>query len=165
MDKLYAPWRSAYIKKESNDQPSCPFCDAAVSSNDAAHFVLARYDGVLVMMNKFPYNTGHLLVIPAAHIADLGEATAVVRGQLMEAANDWIQILQKQLNCQGFNVGFNLGAVSGGSIPGHVHMHIVPRWQGDTNFLATIGNVKLISSDINEVYKKIIETRSGRTTD
>lgn len=158
MDRLYAPWRSSYVKKESDGAPSCPFCDAAASSDDAAHLVLARYNGALVMMNKFPYNTGHLLVIPSVHIADLSETTAAVRGQLMEAANDWIQILQKQFKCQGFNVGFNLGTVSGGSIPGHVHMHIVPRWQGDTNFLATIGNVKLVSSDINEVYRKIKDT-------
>ena len=157
MDRLYAPWRSTYVKKETTTDNQCPFCVVAVSSDDAAVLVVARYAGFFVMMNKFPYNTGHLLVIPVAHVAGLEQLTSVIRSGMMDAVVEWSDILKKRLGCQGFNVGFNLGVVSGGSIPGHLHMHIVPRWQGDTNFLTTIGDVKLISSDLNDIYKRLID--------
>ncbi|MDQ5890334.1 MAG: adenylyltransferase [Candidatus Dependentiae bacterium] len=157
MERLYAPWRSLYVKKDK-ESDECPFCVAAASSDDAAHLVLSRAGGVLTMLNRFPYNTGHLLIIPPSHVADLEVIPSEVRAGMMEAAATWSTVLKKQFNCHGFNIGFNLGAVAGGSIPGHIHMHVVPRWQGDTNFLATIGETKLISSDLADIYKQLLAT-------
>ncbi len=156
MDILYAPWRSLYVKKDATGDAACPFCVAAESADDQAHLVLDRGDGWLVLMNAFPYNSGHLLIIPAAHAADISTVGPQVRAAMMEASVTWTARLQAVLKCHGFNIGFNLGTVSGGSIPGHLHMHIVPRWQGDTNFLATIGQVKLISSDITQIYQALL---------
>ena len=152
MKRLYAPWRSSYVKTKDT---SCPFCAAVTTRDDAQSFVLARFDGVLVMLNRYPYNAGHLLVIPHAHEADLSALTQEVRSQIMEATNRCIQVLQEKLGCKGVNVGFNFGECSGGSIPDHLHMHILPRWQGDTNFLATIGTTKLVSFDLEEMYEKL----------
>ncbi len=156
MDRLYAPWRSSYIKKDKNSDDQCPFCVAAASDKDALHHVLERDGGLVVMLNRFPYNSGHLLIVPRAHVSDLELVAPMVRASMMEATAKWCAIVKKAFKCHGFNIGFNVGEVSGGSIPGHLHLHIVPRWQGDTNFLVTIGETKLISSDLNEIYRQLL---------
>lgn len=152
MKRLYAPWRSSYFK---SDDTGCPFCNAVTTNDDVGALVLARFDSVLVMLNRYPYNAGHLLVIPHAHEAGLSALSPAVRGEIMEATNRCIQVLTEKLECKGVNVGFNFGECSGGSIPDHLHMHILPRWQGDTNFLATIGQTKLVSFDLEEMYEKL----------
>jgi ATP adenylyltransferase len=154
MNRLYAPWRSEYITEEKTTE--CPFCLAARSSDDQAHYVLSRNHAVVVLLNKYPYNAGHVLIVPVAHCATLEGLTSQVRGAIMEAATVWSGILQKALSCQGLNIGFNLGIVSGGSIPDHIHMHVLPRWAGDTNFLATLSDTKLISFNLQDVYRRLL---------
>jgi ATP adenylyltransferase len=154
MNRLYAPWRSSYIVEKKSSQ--CPFCVAAVSTDDKAQYVLWRDQDVLVLLNKYPYNAGHLLVIPTMHCGTLEGLTSVVRAALIEAATVWSGIVQRVLGCQGFNIGFNLGTISGGSIPEHIHLHVLPRWAGDTNFLATLGETKLISFNLDEVYQRLL---------
>jgi len=156
MERLYAPWRSKYVKKDKTNGEPCPFCVGAASGDAAAHYVLSCENGVLVMLNRYPYNTGHLLIIPVDHVSDLAFIAPAVRARMMEGAVHWSAILKKLFNCQGFNIGFNVGEVAGGSIPDHLHMHVVPRWQGDTNFLATVGETKLISSDIADIYSQLM---------
>lgn len=156
MDRLYAPWRSSYIKKDKSSDDQCPFCEAAASNDDAKHHVLERDGSLLVLLNRFPYNSGHLLIVPTAHVSDLELVARTVRAGMMEATAKWCAIVKKAFKCHGFNIGFNVGEVSGGSIPGHLHLHVVPRWQGDTNFLVTIGETKLISSDLNEIYQQLL---------
>ena len=163
MNTLYAPWRSSYIKKEKvgkKEKEECPFCVAALSTQDAAHFVLSRNADVLVLLNKYPYNAGHLLIIPLVHCATLEGLSPKVRASMMEAATLWSEILKKELVCQGLNIGINLGVVSRGSIPDHLHMHVLPRWQGDTNFLATLADVKLISADLQTMYYMLVSKLS-----
>jgi len=156
MDRLYAPWREAYVGKEKSGKGECPFCLAAASSDDASHHVLDRGGDFLVMLNRFPYNSGHLLIVPTDHIAELEAASSEVRAGMMEAVAKWSALIKRALGCHGFNIGFNIGEVSGGSIPGHLHMHVVPRWRGDTNFLTTIGQTKLISCSLDGIYRQLL---------
>lgn len=152
MKRLYAPWRAAYVKKNKEHKPACPFCSASQQREDEANLVLFRNEHIIVMLNKYPYNTGHLLIIPHEHKAELAEVSCDVRAALIEAASEWTEILRAHLKCQGFNIGFNLGTVSGGSIPEHLHMHVLPRWQGDTNFLTTLAETKLVSFSPDDLY-------------
>ncbi|MEI7580420.1 MAG: HIT domain-containing protein [bacterium] len=153
MDRLYAPWRSSYITEEKTTE--CPFCVAVASVQDESHFVLSRTQDVLVLLNKYPYNAGHLLVVPTVHCGALDGLTPAIRSAMMEAATEWSGMLQQALSCHGFNIGFNLGTVSGGSIPDHIHLHVLPRWSGDTNFLATLGDTKLVSFNLQDVYSRL----------
>ena len=161
MKRLYAPWRSSYIKSKNNQ---CPFCIAAVTDDDLSSFVCARYEQVAVILNRYPYNTGHMLIIPYQHESELSCLMPAVRAEMMEAVNDSITVLKKVLQCHGINVGFNFGESSGGSIPDHLHMHVVPRWSGDTNFLVTVGNTKLISCDLHQIYQQIKDGFEGLLT-
>lgn len=156
MDRLFASGRAAYVgKKREGD--ACPFCIAAASVHDASVYIVERTPDILVLLNRYPYNAGHLLVVPVAHVADFASLTPLVRAAIMEAVVCWTSRVQLALGCHGFNIGCNVGVVSGGSIPDHVHMHIVPRWQGDTNFLVTIGETKLVSRGLDEVFEKLMK--------
>lgn len=161
MKRLYTPWRSSYasnvqnFKDPSASSDECVFCSISRSNNDEKNHVLARYDHSYVVMNKFPYNAGHLLIIPFNHISSLEELPFQARVEIMELTTISIKALQDIVNAQGVNVGINLGRAAGAGIPSHLHVHALPRWQGDTNFLPALANVKTISFDINEIYHKL----------
>ena len=163
MDRLYAPWRSAYageVKKskgEAVDADECVFCDQLVQDTDAEHFILRRFSHVCVMLNRFPYNAGHLLILPHAHVKQLDELSREARMEIMELTTHSISILQEVLGAQGINFGANLGRVAGAGIPSHIHMHVLPRWHGDTNYLPLLADTKQVSFDLHEVYEKLRE--------
>lgn len=158
MDKLYAPWRNNYVKntkkKDGNKKMKneCVFCHAFEENNDQKNLILKRYNNCVVMINKYPYNAGHLLILPFEHKAELEELKMETRNELMQAINDTLKVIKKVMNPQGFNVGLNLGSAGGGGIPSHLHFHILPRWNGDTNYLATLGQTKVICSDFYKIY-------------
>lgn len=152
MDRLYAPWRSHYVK---SDDKRCPFCVAATTKNDEESLVIARNELAITLLNRYPYNAGHLLVVPHEHTGNPNALTPEVRAALMEAAIEGLNLLKKVLKCEGANIGFNFGKISGGSIPDHLHLHVVPRWQGDASFLTTIADTKLVSFDLNEIFKQL----------
>jgi ATP adenylyltransferase len=161
-DLLYAPWRHDYInknrkvkdkmKKVKND---CVFCHQLELCADEKYLILKRFDNCFVMMNMFPYNVGHLMVLPNEHRPDLRDLDKKTRAEIFEVVAMSIPILEKALKAKGFNIGINMGIAGGGGIPSHLHVHILPRWIGDTNFCETIGNVKVLSSDIKKVYKML----------
>lgn len=159
MKDLYAPWRSPYsgsideAKQEQANPNECVFCIHSHAQDDEQYFILKRYKYCYAVLNKYPYNAGHLMVIPFAHVKDLQSLEQEGRYEIMDAVNSCIQIIQKELKCHGINVGLNLGKASGAGIPGHIHMHILPRWEGDTNFLPTLANTKVISFDLKEIYE------------
>ncbi len=161
MNKLYAPWRSDYVTgtahKEKKDKlkNDCVFCAAFTENNDEKNFILKRFKHCIVMLNLYPYNAGHLLILPIDHKGELHELSTEIRNELMETINLSINALTKVLKPQGFNVGLNLGIAGGGGIPSHLHFHILPRWNGDTNYLATLGEVKVVSSDLFKIYKDL----------
>lgn len=155
MKKLYAPWRSSYLNDKDKKEPGCPFCNAANSQDDEKYLVLARRGDVLIILNRYPYNAGHILVVPKCHEGDPTQLTPELRAALTEAVNESMIALRKAFNCDGINAGLNLGKASGGSIPDHLHWHVLPRWQGDTSFLPALASTKLVSVDLQEIYQQL----------
>ena len=158
MECLYAPWRTAYNKSTeqkhltNNADDMCVFCTHIQHTQDSTNFILKRCSHTVVMFNRYPYNAGHLLIIPIDHSGHLENLSQATRSQMMELACASTTILQKAARPDGFNIGFNLGTAAGGSIPNHIHMHVLPRWSGDTNFLPTISQTKVISYDLPAMY-------------
>ncbi len=147
MKTLWAPWRMEYILGEK--EPECVFCLALSQRGN-----LTLYTGSLsmVMMNKYPYINGHLLVAPKRHIADLDKLTLEEMADLLKMVKDSIQILRKVMNPDGFNVGLNLGEVAGAGVEQHLHFHVVPRWQGDTNAMTVFADVRVVSEHLETTY-------------
>lgn len=155
MEYLYAPWRGTYIKKNKSET-GCVFCAAHQSSHDDEHFVLRRFEHCMLMLNAYPYNPGHLLLIPTEHKKNLHELTPQAQQELMHVLALVVPVLEKSIKNTGTNIGINLGGrAAGGTIPDHLHIHILPRWEGDTNFLPTLAQTKQLSADLQEVYKNL----------
>ena len=153
---LYAPWRLDYIKEVSDGPKECFLCSVArTPEKDEAHLVLARSPNCLLMLNRYPYVNGHLMVAPYRHAPTPVECTAEERGQMMELLNVGQQALALAMNPQGFNIGFNIGKCAGAGVPGHIHGHIVPRWNGDINFMPILGNVRVIPQAIEQAYEQL----------
>ena len=168
---LYAPWRLDYIKTVSDGPAACFLCDAAKNpDHDAANLVLARTPLCLLMLNKYPYVNGHLLVAPYRHVPTLEECTPEDRAEMMELLVHGQklltlgqQALALAMNPQGFNIGFNIGKCAGAGVPGHIHAHIVPRWNGDINFITILGNVRVIPQAIEQAYAQLKEAVDSLT--
>lgn len=155
MYRIWAPWRKLYLQNCENK--TCFLCDIVKSGNDANNLVLYRHDHVYVVMNKFPYTNGHVMVVPNSHIGNLDQLPAEIRCECFEITNLAIQWLNKALHPQGFNVGMNLGKVAGAGLESHLHLHIVPRWSGDANFMTTVHETRVISESLEDTYQRIIE--------
>lgn len=154
MERLWAPWRMEYINQDP--RPGCLFCRARNEPNDPdAELVVWRPEGATVLLNKFPYNPGHVMVAPAAHKADLTDLDDAETAALMRAVRTTITVLRGELKPEGFNVGANLGRVAGAGIPDHVHIHVVPRWNGDTNFMPVISEVKVVNEHLKQTAEKL----------
>ncbi|MHC1726769.1 MAG: HIT domain-containing protein [Syntrophobacteraceae bacterium] len=153
MHNLWAPWRIEYIlgKKE----PYCIFCPDGHGHSDEERLILYHGQRVMVMMNKFPYNNGHLLVAPWRHVSRLDELTAEEDHDLMLWLKNSTRILEQVMRADGFNVGLNLGREAGAGFEEHLHFHIVPRWRGDTNFMAVMAEVRSIPEHIKQTYSKL----------
>ena len=153
MDVLWAPWRIEYIlsKKEQH----CIFCPGDDRRQDRERLILYVGSYSVVLMNKFPYNNGHLLVAPKRHISDMDSLTDEEAMELFHMIKNSIRILRKVMNPDGFNVGLNMGKVAGAGIEEHMHFHIVPRWNGDTNFMTILGEVRVIPEHIRQTYDKL----------
>lgn len=154
IEKLWAPWRVEYFEKEPRDRDF--LLAAARASDDAAHFVVARRKTAFLMMNRYPYSVGHLMAVPykkTADLASLGENEIVELWNLVVHAQE---LLRRVAHAQGFNVGLNLGESAGAGVADHLHIHIVPRWKGDTNFMPLIAETKTISEGLRALYDKLI---------
>ena len=155
---LWAPWRMKYINGLSNPH-ECFFCRyIKTPAADADNLVLWRSELVLACLNRFPYTNGHLLIAPNAHKSELAELSEAEMLELMQMLAKGQRALGRALNPQGFNVGINLGRCAGAGLPGHLHFHIVPRWEGDTNFMAITGETRVIPQDLSESYQVIKAT-------
>lgn len=164
MDKIYAPWRNDYVSKASKKidkekvtSKDCIFCKYLKENKDKENLIIKRFKKSFIIMNRYPYNAGHLMVLPITHKKDLFDLNKQERAELIETVNTAIEIIKKVFNPDGFNVGINMGSAGGGGIPSHLHIHVLPRWNGDTNFLASIGNTKVICSDFKKVYERLIK--------
>ena len=161
MKYLYVPWRSKYVsgtrqsKEENTQEEECAFCKQISTNDDEKYFILGRYKYNFIILNLHPYNTGHLMVIPYKHCKDLDSLEKEERNELMELTSKSIAILQEKLKAEGMNIGMNLGKAGGAGIPSHLHMHVLPRWIGDTNFLPLLAETKTISFDLNKIYQDL----------
>ena len=154
MKQLWAPWRMQYIGGEQ--RPGCLFCRVIEDPADAdAQLVLWRPPGAIVMLNKFPYNPGHALVAPEKHTSSFEELDDAQSLDLMRAQKRTLHVIRSVMNPNGFNVGSNLGNAAGAGIPDHVHIHVVPRWSGDTNFMAVIDDVKIGNEALAQTAEKL----------
>jgi len=159
MKNLWSPWRSNYIEsfKEKQSDGKCIFCEAVEKDiTEMDNLVVHKSKSTLVMMNLYPYNNGHLMIIPKRHLGSLEQVTAEESHELMDEIFLAEKVLQKIYMPQGFNIGANLGRAGGAGIEDHIHFHIVPRWNGDTNFMPVIGEVKVISQDLAETKKRLL---------
>jgi ATP adenylyltransferase len=153
LERMWAPWRLKYIKGgDESVQKGCIFCTKPQASNDRDNLILYRGSHSFVIMNLYPYNNGHLMVVPYEHTADIGSPSAACVTEMWRLTDAAVTILGERFNAQGFNVGMNLSRCAGAGIDEHMHIHIVPRWNGDTNFMPVVGKVKVISQGMWEAY-------------
>jgi len=159
MRTLWAPWRAEYIHcaagQDSTSRRRCLFCNLLKSKDDKENLILHRGQHVFVVMNRFPYNNGHLMVAPNRHTADLETLSAAESAELFKLVQKSLAGLRRALRPQGFNVGANLGRVAGAGVAGHAHVHIVPRWLGDVNFMPLLSETKVISEHLAETYERL----------
>jgi len=153
MEQIWAPWRIEYIQMEKPE--GCILCDKPKQNNDEPNYILYRGENNFVILNAYPYNPGHLMIAPYRHIASLEELTDEELKEHFEIVRRSTKILREVFNPGGFNLGINLGKVAGAGIDDHFHTHIVPRWQGDTNFTPVIANVRVLPEALSETYHKL----------
>ncbi len=161
MDRLWAPWRLAYITAAKQPLPTsgsdCFLCHAVCDTQDRDNLLLCRTARSVVVLNRFPYNNGHLLVAPAAHKATLADLSEEELLDLQVSLRKLVAILEARLTPDGFNIGLNLGRSAGAGLPGHLHWHIVPRWNGDTNFMPVVADTRVISQSLEALYDMLAD--------
>ena len=154
--KLWAPWRMKYIEGMNPSQSGgCLFCEMPGKQDDENTYIVMRAKTCYVIMNIYPYNNGHVMVVPYRHTPNLGYLSAEERLELMDVINLIIETIKSIMRPDGFNIGMNLGRVAGAGVEDHIHMHIVPRWNGDTNFMPIIGNAKVICESLEDTYARL----------
>ena len=161
MERLWAPWRMEYIKSGTGDDQGCIFCELPAKGDDEAAYILARTDESFAILNAYPYNPGHLMVAPFRHVGEIEDLTdeELLDGQqLIRRA---IGALREAMEPNGFNLGMNLGRVAGAGVLGHLHWHVVPRWDGDTNFMPVVGETKVLPELLDDSRRKLADAFRG----
>ena len=156
MKLIWAPWRIEYIRSPKHD--GCIFCDFPKENRDRERLILYRGEHAFVIMNNYPYNPGHVMIAPYRHVGKWEELTDEELLDMMKLSQLMIKALKRSMNPDGFNLGVNLGRVAGAGIEDHVHIHIVPRWNGDTNFMPIVADTKIIPESLEETYKELKNT-------
>ncbi len=155
MERLWAPWRLEYIQS-ADEETGCVFCRAA-SASDEDGLVVHRGETAFVLVNKYPYAGGHLMVAPYRHVGELGELTDEEALELHRLVSTAIGVLAQVMSPQGYNLGWNLGRVAGAGVVDHVHQHVVPRWAGDTNFMPVLADVKVMPEALEATRRKLAD--------
>jgi ATP adenylyltransferase len=151
--RLWAPWRLAYVAGPKD--PGCVFCDAPAAGDDRTALIVHRAAPVYVILNRFPYNSGHLMIVPFRHVARLDQLSPEESRAITETTGLAILALERAMAPEGFNVGMNLGRAAGAGIDAHLHMHVVPRWVGDTNFMPVLDDTKVLPQHLDETYAQL----------
>ena len=156
MDRLWSPWRYQYVSS-AESAPGCLFCSVASSRDDSENLIVYRGELNFVILNRYPYTSGHLMVAPYAHVATLescDESAAVELIKLTRVAEKYLRAIYRP---EGINVGMNIGACAGAGVAGHIHMHVLPRWVGDANFMSTVGETRVLPENLETTYDKVSE--------
>ncbi len=154
MNHLWSPWRMEYIENH-NKEEGCVFCEAQAKADSAENLIAFRGERAFVILNRYPYTSGHLMVIPFVHKPNLEDLDPPTRAEMMELTTRCTTILKSIYNSQGFNIGVNIGEAAGAGVKEHVHIHIVPRWKGDTNFMSSLGETRVIPEDLEVTYQRV----------
>ena len=161
MDKLWAPWRGKYIDQIGKHK-KCVFCALLKEKKDEKNFIFIRREHTFAVLNIYPYNNGHSMVLPLRHVDDLEKLTKAERDELMDLLQEVKALCTEVLEPTGYNIGINLGHTAGAGFPGHLHIHIVPRWKGDANFMSVTGETRVISQSLKELYKRFKNAHKKR---
>ena len=159
MDQLWAPWRDKYISAVMKPMRGCVFCRIGKERADKKNLIFVRAKYCFAVLNLFPYNNGHILLMPYRHVNDLQKLHKAESDELFELLIHTKKLLTKVLRPQGFNVGINLGRIAGAGFPGHLHVHVVPRWKGDMNFMPVVGSTKVISQSLHNLHQSLVTTQ------
>lgn len=154
MERIWAPWRQSYVSNARSDE-GCIFCPGHAGAGDRERLILVRSGCSLMMLNRYPYTCGHLMVAPQRHTAELDELSDAEILDLMHLLCRARSLLKRVANPDGFNVGINLGRAAGAGVEEHLHIHIVPRWNGDSNFMTVVGDVRVIPEGLTEAYERL----------
>jgi ATP adenylyltransferase len=157
MDYIWTPWRYRYIADEAGKSARCVFCDAVQVERDAETLVVCRGVKNYVILNRYPYTSGHLMIVPYAHTADFAGLDAETSGEIMQLAQRMQSALGALYHPEGYNLGMNLGRSAGAGIADHLHMHLLPRWRGDTNFMTSIAETRLEPEELSTTYTRLRE--------
>ena len=155
MDKLWAPWRIKYITKVKS-MKGCIFCSKPKTKNDKNNYIIARTRHSFSILNLYPYNNGHMMVVPYRHVDSLTKLRREELTDLIDLLNETQELLSKTMGPEGFNIGINIGRAAGAGVKGHIHIHIVPRWLGDSNFMSVSASTKVISESLDALYNRLI---------
>jgi ATP adenylyltransferase len=154
MKYIWSPWRMSYIL-QNKDENGCVFCKAQEIPDGSENLILYRGKRSFVILNRYPYTSGHLMVVPFQHEASLEGLDAATRAELLELANQVMKMLGNEYQAQGFNVGINIGEAAGAGITDHIHLHVVPRWSGDTNFMSSLGETRVLPETLEDTYRRM----------
>ena len=155
MDRLWAPWRFKYVADLGHKHRGCIFCGMSREKNDRKNFIFMRTKYSFAVLNIYPYNNGHVLVVPYRHLNGLSKLRSEEKADLFCLLETAQQIIEKTLKPQGFNIGINIGRVAGAGFPGHLHIHLVPRWGGDVNFMPIVANTRIVSQSLEALFKRL----------
>ncbi len=159
MDQLWAPWRLSYVAaaRTPASADSCFICEGLAANDDRRHLIVLGTPRSTVLLNRFPYNNGHLLVAPRAHKGGLDDLDAEELLETMETLRRMVRVLDRLMHPGGYNIGLNLGQAAGAGLPGHLHWHVVPRWRGDTNFMPILADTKVIVQSLDALYDLLVK--------
>lgn len=157
MDYLFSPWRYRYLAAERSSSDSCILCSLLLAkrSQDEANGIIWRGAQCAIVLNAFPYTSGHIMILPQAHLARLQDCPEPVRAELIELAARAERVLGAEYRPHGINMGLNLGEAAGAGIAGHLHLHVVPRWLGDSNFMTVVGETRVLPEELTETYRRL----------
>ncbi|HEV7663303.1 MAG TPA: HIT domain-containing protein [Chloroflexota bacterium] len=155
MERLWTPWRRAFVEADGTHLQGCFLCTKPAEHNDRQNLIVYRGPLAYVLLNLYPYNNGHLLIAPYAHTGDLAKLETSTASELMQLTQHSVDVLQRVYHPHGFNVGMYLGKSAGAGVPDHVHVHVVPRWEGDTNFMPVLADTKVLPESLAQSYDRL----------
>lgn len=161
MDHIWTPWRFHYIRS-AQEEPGCVLCRLRAEERDRENLILTRESHNYIVLNRYPYTSGHLMIVSYRHVASLSDATADELCEMILLSRSCERILQDLYRPDGFNIGFNIGRSAGAGVAGHLHLHVVPRWEADANFVSVVGQTRVIPEDLETTYEKLVSRFDAR---